>query len=74
MKLFVSGFSKTARLSEVAGLFEGCGKVVSARLKQGEKRPYAIIEMADFDAERAIEKLNGTEWNYERLEVSESWW
>jgi RNA recognition motif-containing protein len=75
MKLFVSGFFDSARVSEVADLLEGCGKVTAVRLKKGEKRAYAIVEMSDeFGAERAIQELNGTEWNGRRLEVSESRW
>lgn len=75
MKLFVSGFFDLTTVSEVAGLLEGCGDVTSVRLKKGEKRAYAIVEMYDdFGAKRAIEELDGTEWKGRRLEVSESRW
>jgi hypothetical protein len=47
MKLFVSGFFQLATVSEVADLLEGCGRVTSVRLKKGEKRAYAIVEMSD---------------------------
>ena len=75
MKLFVSGFFELTTVSELAGLLEGCGEVTSVRLKKGEKRAYAIVEMFDdFGAERAIQELDGTEWKGRRLEVSESRW
>jgi RNA recognition motif-containing protein len=75
MKLFVSGFFQLATVSEIAELFEGCGKVTSVRLKKGEKRAYAIVEMSDdFGAERAIQELDGTVWEGRTLEVSESKW
>jgi RNA recognition motif-containing protein len=62
-------------VSEVAELLEGCGRVISVRLKKGEKRAYAIIEMFDdFGAERAIQELDGTEWHGRTLEVTESKW
>ncbi len=62
MKLFVSGFFDLTTVSEVAGLLEGCGKVTSVRVKKGEQRAYAIVEMYDdFGAKRAIEELDRTE-------------
>ena len=74
MKLFVSGFFQLTKVSEVADLFEDCGQVNWVRLKKGEKRAYAVVEMPDFDAQRAIQELDGTEWKGRRLEVTESRW
>jgi hypothetical protein len=74
MKLFVCGFWEFARVSEVAGLLEDCGRVTAVRLKRGEKRAYAIVEMPDFDAERAIQELNGREQDGRLLEVRQSKW
>jgi RNA recognition motif-containing protein len=74
MKLFVCGFYRFTRVSAVAGLFEECGEVTSVRLRMGEKRAYAIVEMPDYHGEQAIRELNGTRWEGELLEVSQSKW
>jgi RNA recognition motif-containing protein len=74
MKLFVCGFSEYESVSELVRLFEGYGEVTEVKIRQGEKRKYALITMHDMDAEDAIKKLNGQRWGGDRLTVEQSKW
>ena len=74
MKLFVCGFSEYESVSELVRLFEGCGEVTEVKIRQGEKKKYALITMPDGDAEDAIKQLNGRHWGEDRLTVEQSKW
>jgi RNA recognition motif-containing protein len=74
MKLFVCGFSEYERLSDLLRLFEDYGEVLELKVRQGEKRKYALVTMRDMDAEEAIKKLNGRRWESDRLIVEQSQW
>ena len=74
MKLFVCGFSEYESVSELVRLFEGYGDVLEFKIRQGEKRKYALITMRDMDAEEAIKKLNGRRSGTDRLIVEQSQW
>jgi RNA recognition motif-containing protein len=74
MRLFVCGFSEYETVSELVRLFEGYGDVLELKIRQGEKRKYALITMRDMDAEDAIKQLNGQVWGGERLIVEQSKW
>lgn len=73
MKLFVANFEDSTTILDVLSLFMECGEVVAIRMKQGQKRKYAIVEM-DYGAERALEELDGKSWRGGRLDVTESTW
>jgi RNA recognition motif-containing protein len=72
MKLFVSNFEDSTTLVDLAMLFQEFGNVEAIRMKQGEKRKYALIEMDSYGAERAIADLDRKNWQGMRLEVTES--
>jgi RNA recognition motif-containing protein len=74
MKLFVCGFSEYESVSELVRLFEGYGDVLEFKIRQGEKRKYALITMRDMDAEEAIKQLNDQRWCGDRLTVEQSKW
>ena len=72
-KLFVSNFDSHTSLASLAGLFERHGDVAAVRIRQGQKRVYAIVEMpSDSAAADAIRGLDGEDWQGMRLEVTES--
>jgi RNA recognition motif-containing protein len=72
MKLFVVGFDNSVTLVDLLMLFQEFGDVEAIRMKQGEKRRYALIEMGAYGGERAIAELDGKNWRGMRLEVTES--
>jgi hypothetical protein len=45
VKLFVINFEDSTTLADLALLFMDSGEVVAIRMKQGEKRKYALVEM-----------------------------
>jgi RNA recognition motif. (a.k.a. RRM, RBD, or RNP domain) len=72
VKLFVINFEDSTTLADLALLFMDSGEVVAIRMKQGEKRKYALVEMYPYGAERAIADLDGKNWRGMRLQVMES--
>jgi hypothetical protein len=72
VKLFVINFDDSTTLADLALLFTEAGEVVAIRMKQGEKRKYALLEMYPYGAERAIADLDGKNWRGMRLQVMES--
>ena len=74
-KIFVSNFDSHTTIADIEELFLKYGDVAAARIRKGQKRPCAIVEMPyDTDAEEAIRALDGTVWNGQCLEVRESTW
>jgi RNA recognition motif-containing protein len=76
MTIFVANFDLKTEEVDLKELFEDFGKVNDVHLcrdwKTGETLGYAFIEMPfDGDAEWAIEKLDGKQWNGRRLKVCE---
>jgi hypothetical protein len=74
MRLFVRGGDQYTSLSEIVSLFEGCGEVLDARMRQSVKGKYFLLTMWYCDAERAIKRFDGDNWNDQRLTVQESIW
>jgi hypothetical protein len=72
MKLFVANFEDSTTLADLALLLEKFGHLEAIRMKQGEKRRYALIEMDAYGGERAIAELDRKQWQGTRLEVAES--
>jgi RNA recognition motif-containing protein len=74
-KIFVANFDWTTTLARIADLFENYGEVTSVRLRHGQKRTYAIVEMSDDSgAKDAIRELDGQVWDGHRLHVQQSGW
>jgi RNA recognition motif-containing protein len=75
MTIFVSNFPDDTTIAPIALLFQDYGAVTAVRLRNGQKRIYAIVEMLnDYRAEEAIRELDGTTWLGKRLDVKASRW
>jgi len=76
MTIFVANFDDETEESDLRTLFENFGTVNDVHIPQdwktGEQLNYAFVEMPnDWQAETAIEKLDGRRWNGRWLKVSE---
>ena len=74
MVLFVAGFPEGTEEYELEQLFSKFGTVHSVKIfRNGDGRSaYAFVEMlSDYEAERAIEVLDGGRWRGRRLKVNE---
>jgi RNA recognition motif-containing protein len=76
MKLFVAGFTRDTRDSELEDLFSRYGNVYCAEIVtdyDNVSRGFAFVDMPDDkEAERAIRKLDARRWNGWRLKVSKA--
>jgi RNA recognition motif-containing protein len=76
MKIYVGNLANTVTDEELNGLFATYGAVTSARVIKdkfsGQSRGFGFVEMGDSDAQVAIESLNGSENQGQRLRVSEA--
>jgi cold-inducible RNA-binding protein len=75
-KIFVGNLDFGATEDSIRSLFEQYGPVESAKLMtdrdSGRSRGFAFVEMADTDAEKAINALNGTNLGGRALNVNEA--
>lgn len=75
-KIFVGNLDFGATEESIRALFEQYGPVESAKLMTdrdtGRSRGFAFVEMADSDAEKAINALNGTNLGGRALNVNEA--
>ena len=75
-KIFVGNLDFGATEESIRALFEQYGPVESAKLMtdrdSGRSRGFAFVEMADADAEKAINGLNGTNLGGRALNVNEA--
>ncbi|MGA7567076.1 MAG: RNA-binding protein [Terriglobales bacterium] len=74
MKIYVAGFDDSTTLVDLVMLFNEHGTVTGIKMKQGERRKYALVEMGNYDAEQAIAALDRTNWDRARLNVVQSKW
>ena len=74
MNLFVANFSDDITEEDLERLFGRYGKVTNVRIwidfETGKSKGYGLVEIEDdWDAERAIEKLDGKRWHGMNLRV-----
>jgi cold-inducible RNA-binding protein len=77
MKLFVANFGDHTDEDDLEELFGKYGKVEDVMIwvnsRTAEPEDWGFVEISDeFDAERAIQKLDGRWWNGRRLKVSKA--
>ncbi len=77
MNIYVGNLPFDARESDLRTLFADYGALDSASVvtdrDTGRSRGFGFVEMADrTEAARAIEKLDGHDWNGRRLTVNEA--
>src|SRR5262249_12932501 len=75
-KLFVGNLSFQTTESDLDGLFTQVGAVESVTIindrDTGRSKGFGFVVMEDADAEKAIERFNGTEFNVRALTVTEA--
>ena len=75
-KIFVGNLDFGATEESIRALFEPYGTVESAKLvtdrDTGRSRGFAFVEMAEADADKAINALNGTNLGGRALNVNEA--
>jgi RNA recognition motif-containing protein len=74
MRLFVGNLEEDVTERDLDELFGDYGKVTYAKIwinfETGKSRGFGFVELEDdWDAERAIEKLDGKQWNGMNLTV-----
>jgi RNA recognition motif-containing protein len=77
MNLFVANFDEDVTEGDLDELFRDYGKVTNARIctdfETGKSRGFGFVEMKGvWEAERAIEELDGKRWRGKYLKVSEA--
>jgi RNA recognition motif-containing protein len=72
--LFVGNIAYGAMEREIRELFSTCGTVEDVRFvmdyQKGRFRGFGFVHMPDGDAEEAVQKLNGEEFQGRNLKVS----
>lgn len=75
-KLYVGNLSFQTTEDELENLFAQIGGVESVRIitdrDTGRSRGFGFVEMGDGDADKAIEQLNGNEFDGRALTVNEA--
>jgi RNA recognition motif-containing protein len=75
-KLYVGNLSFQTSESELDGLFGQIGPVESVTIindrDTGRSKGFGFVVMEDADADKAIQQLNGTEFNGRALTVNEA--
>ena len=77
MKIFVAGLPYDLDDAELEEIFEKFGKVVSAKVamdrETGKSKGFGFVEMPNADeAQKAIDELNGKEFDGRKIVVNES--
>jgi cold-inducible RNA-binding protein len=76
MKIYVGNLSFQTSEQQLSAAFEGHGPVQSANLvmdrETGRPRGFGFVEMADDDARKAIDAMNGMELDGRQLTVNEA--
>jgi RNA recognition motif-containing protein len=77
MNIYVGNLSYSATETSMKDLFEGYGQVASAKIVTdkftGSSRGFGFIEMPNADeAQRAIDELNGKDFDGRKIVVNES--
>ncbi|GHV37787.1 RNA-binding protein [Bacteroidia bacterium] len=77
MNIFIAGLSFKANDADLANLFEEYGPISSAKVitdrQTGRSKGYGFVEIDDNEvAQKAIEALNGVEYDGHALSVTEA--
>ena len=76
MNIFIAGLSFSITDADLSELFQEYGEISSARVitdrHTGRSKGYGFVEMEDEAAKKAIEELNGAEFDGRTLAVSEA--
>lgn len=76
MKIYVGNISYSTNDDSLRALFEPYGAVQSAKVvtdrDSGRSKGFGFVEMADADAQKAIEALNGTQQGGRTIHVNEA--
>ena len=77
MNIFIAGLSYNVSDADLATLFEEYGQLTSAKVitdrQTGRSKGYGFVEMDDNTAaNKAIEELNGAEYDGRTISVSEA--
>lgn len=76
MNIFVAGLSYQIGEADLKELFEEYGEVSSAKIiidrETRRSKGYGFVEMAEEEGRRAIEELNGSQYDGRTLSVSEA--
>ena len=76
MKLYVGNLSWGTSNQDLIELFGGVGAVASANIiedrETGRSRGFGFVEMSNADASRAMQALNGKEFEGRALKVNEA--
>jgi len=77
MNIYVGSLPYATTEDALKALFEQFGQVTSAKIIMdkfsGKSKGFGFVEMpSDEDAQQAIEALNGTEYEGQRLRISEA--
>lgn len=77
MNIFIAGLSFKVNDADLANLFEEYGEISSAKVitdrQTGRSKGYGFVEMEDTEAaNKAIEELNGAEYDGRTIAVSEA--
>jgi len=74
--LYVGNLPWATRAEDLINTFSTHGQVISGRVisdrETGRSRGFGFVEVADEDAERMIENMNGTELNGRIITVNEA--
>jgi RNA recognition motif-containing protein len=76
MRLYVGNLPYSINDDTLRSLFESYGQVESARVisdrDTGASKGFGFVEMANADAQKAIEGLNGRDYNGRALRIDEA--
>jgi RNA recognition motif-containing protein len=77
MNIYVANFDKDIKEEDLEHIFEKYGRVASVSIfgdwETGESRGFGFVEMPDeWEAERAIGKIDGRWWNGRRLKANKA--
>lgn len=76
LNIYVGNLPFTTKNADLEGLFAGFGGVESASVitdrETGRSRGFGFVEMADDAATRAIEELDGSDFEGRRLTVNQA--
>jgi RNA recognition motif-containing protein len=77
MNIYVANFDEQVNEDDLEHIFEKYGRVESVSVwmdfDTGKSRGFGFVEMPDeWEAERAIEKINGRWWYGKRLKASKA--
>ena len=76
MNIYVGNLPYSTEETEVSNLFAEFGEVTSVKLikdfETGKLKGFGFVEIEDESGQRAIDELNGTEYNGRKLVVNEA--